>query len=107
MNHSGSKLVDVLSAHDVTDLTDLPYYLRKMNVLKDEEKKTVEEKKTLDGKTINEVRARCLIDTVMKKGERACILMVDYLTERHPVLCSTLTPTSVWISEFNMFIKFS
>ncbi|CAL8375235.1 unnamed protein product, partial [Gadus morhua 'NCC'] len=97
MNLSGSKLVDVLSAHDVTDLTDLPYYLRKMNVLKDEEKKTVEEKKTLDGKTINEVRARCLIDTVMKKGERACILMVDYLTERHPVLCSTLTPTSVWI----------
>ena len=84
------------------DVIDLLRYLRKMNVLNDEEEKTVEWMGT------SEDRTRCLIDTVMKKGERECSLMVDYLTERHPDLCSTLglTPTSARISEFNMFIKF-
>ena len=73
-----------------------------MDVLNDQEMKTVEEK------TNREDKARCLIDTVMKKGERGSRLMVDYLTERHPDLCWTLglTPTSALISEFNMLMKF-
>ena len=89
----------MLSYHNVGNLL---HYLRKMNVLNDEEKKTVEEERT------REDRTRCLIDAVMVKGESASSLMVDYLTERHPELCSTLglTPTPAWISEFNMFIKF-
>ena len=72
-------------------------------MLNDEEKKTVEEERT------SEDRMRCLIDTVMEKGERESSLMVDYLTEWHPELHSTmgLTPTPARISEFNMFIKFS
>ena len=72
-----------------------------MDVLNDEEK-TVEEKMT------SKDRARCLIDTVMKKGERGRSLMVDYLTERRPDLCwfLGLTPTSARISEFNMLMKF-
>ena len=94
-----SELIDRLSDDDVIDLL---YYLRKMDVLNDEEEKTVEEKMT------SEDRARCLIDTVMEKGERGSRLMVDYLTERHPDLCWTLglTPTSARISEFNMLMKF-
>ena len=89
----------MLLDHDVIDLLR---YLRKMNVLNDEEEKTVEEK------TTREDRTRCLIDTVMKKGEGECSLMVYYLREKHPNLCSTLrlTPTSALTSEFNMFIKF-
>ena len=85
------------------DFIDLLHNLRKLNVLNDEEKKTVE------GKTTREDKARCLIDTVMEKGERACSLMVDYLTERHSELCSTLglTQTSARISEFDIFIKLS
>ena len=88
----GSKLVNILLDHDDIDLL---YYLREINVLNDEEEKTVE------GKMTTEDKARCLIDTVMKKGERASSLMVDYLTERHPDLCLTLglTPTSARISE--------
>ena len=88
----------MLSDHDVINLLR---YLRKMNVLNDEEKKTVEKKRT------SEDRRCCLIDTVMKKGERASSLMVDVLTERHPDLCLTLglTPTTAMISEFNVFIK--
>ncbi|CAL8333364.1 unnamed protein product [Boreogadus saida] len=64
-----------------------------MDVLNDQEKKTVE------GKMTSEDRARCLIDTVMEKGERESRLMVDYLTERHPDLYWTLglTPTSARI----------
>ena len=71
-------------------------------MLNDQEMKTVEEKMT------SKDRARCLIDTVMEKGERESRLMVDYLTERHPDLCWTLglTPTSARISEFNMLMKF-
>ncbi|XP_056468394.1 uncharacterized protein LOC130406731 isoform X2 [Gadus chalcogrammus] len=85
-----SELIDWLSDDDVIDLL---HYLRKMDVLNDQEKKTVEEKMT------SEDGARCLIDTVMKKGERGRSLMVDYLTERHPDLCWTLglTPTSARI----------
>ncbi|CAL8349669.1 unnamed protein product [Arctogadus glacialis] len=85
-----SELIDRLSDDDVIDLL---YYLWKMDVLNDKEKKTVERKMT------SKDRARCLIDTVMKKGERERILMVDYLTERHPKLCWTLglTPTSARI----------
>ena len=66
-----------------------------------------EEEKTLEEKTTREDTTRFLIDTVMKKGERASSQMFDYLTEMHPDLCSTLrlTPTSALISEFNMFIK--
>ena len=45
-----------------------------------------EEKKTVEGKTNREDKARCLIDTVLEKGERASSLMVDYLTKRHPEL---------------------
>ena len=94
-----SELIDSLSDGDVISLL---YYLRKMDALNDQEKKTVE------GKMTSKDRARCLIDTVMKKGERGSRLMVDYLTERHPDLCWTLglTPTSAWISEFNMLMKF-
>ena len=82
----------MLSEHDVIDLL---CYLREINVLNDEEKKTVEEKKT------SEDRMRCLIDMVMEKGERARSLMINYLTKMHHELCSTLglTPTSPWISE--------
>ena len=89
----------MLSDHHVINLL---CYLLEINVLNVSEKKTVEEKKTSKDK------ARCLIDMVMKKGESASILMVDYLKERHPELRSTLglTPTSARISEFNMFIKF-
>ena len=89
----------MLSDHRVINLL---CYLRTMNVLNDVEKKTVEEKET------SEDRTRCLIDMVMEKGERDSSLMVDYLTKRHPDLYSTLdlTPSSTWISEFNMFIKF-
>ena len=94
-----SELIDRLSDDDVIDLL---YDLRKMDVLNDEEEKTVEEKMT------SKDRARCLIDTVMRKGEREISLMVDYLTARQPELCLTLglTPTSARISEFSMFIKF-
>ena len=56
------------------------HYLREMNMLNDEEEKTIE------GKTTREDKARCLIDTVMEKGERASSLMVDYLTKRQPEL---------------------
>ena len=95
-----SKLIDWLSDDDVIDLL---HYLRKMDVLNDQEKKTVEEKMT------SEDRARCLIDTVMEKGKRESSLMVDYLTERRPELCSALglNPTSALISELDMFLKFS
>ena len=77
-------------------------YLRKVNVLNDEEKKTLEEKRTSEDIT------RCLIDTVMEKGKGASSLMVDYLTEMYPDLFLTLglTPTSARNSEFNMFLKF-
>ena len=93
-----NELINRLSEDDVIDLL---YYLRMMDVLNDEEK-TVEEKMT------SKDRARCLIDTVMEKGERESSLMVDYLSERHPDLCWTLglTPTSARISEFNMLMKF-
>ena len=94
-----SKLVDVLSYNDFIYLL---HNLRKLNVLNDEEKKTVE------GKTTREDKARCLIYAVLGKGERASSLMVDYLTARQPELCLTLglTPTSARISEFKMFMKF-
>ena len=99
LRRNQSDLVHMLLDHDVINLLR---YLREINVLNDEEKKTVEEQKT------SEDRTRCLIDTVMKKGEKESSLMVDYLKETHPELCSTLglTPTSARISEFNMFIKF-
>ena len=87
-----------MSDHDVINLL---LYLKEMNVLNsEEEKKTVEEKRT------SEDRTRCLIDTVMKKGESASSLMVHYLTEWHPELCQTLglTPTPARISEFKIFI---
>ena len=100
LGRNRSKLVDKLSDHDVINLL---LHLKEMNVLDDQEKKTVEEERT------REDRTRCLIDTVMEKGERESSLMVDYLTERHPELCSTLdlTPPPARISEFNIFIKFS
>ena len=84
------------------DVINLLRYLREMNVLNDEEEKTVEEKMT------SKDRARCLINTVMKKGERASSLMVDYLKERHPDLCWTLglTPPSAWISELFFNVLF-
>ena len=65
------------------DEINLLRYLREMNVLNDEEKKTVEEK------TTKEDKAHCLIDSVMKKGESESSLMVDYLKERHPELLNT------------------
>ena len=94
-----SKLVYTLSDHDVINLLR---FLREMNEFNEEEKKTVE------GKTTREDKARCLIYTVLGKGERTSSLTVDYLTARHPELCLTLglTPTSARISEFSMFIKF-
>ena len=94
-----SELICRLSDDDVIGLL---YDLRMMDVLNDKEKKTVERKMT------SKDRARCLIATVMGKGERGSRLMVDYLTERHPDLCWTLglTPTSARISEFNMLMKF-
>ena len=93
-----SKLVVLLLDQDVINLLR---YLREMNVLNDEEKETVE------GWMTSEDKARCLIDTVMGKGATASRLTVDYLTKRHPELCSTLDPTkTAQISEFNMFLKF-
>ena len=93
-----SKFADMLS---YSDFINLLHYLWEMNVLNDEEKKTVE------GKTTREDKARCLIDTVKEKGGKASSLMVDYLTEKHPELCSTLDPTkTAQISEFNVFLKF-
>ncbi|XP_059932069.1 uncharacterized protein LOC132475110 isoform X3 [Gadus macrocephalus] len=85
-----SELINRLSDDNVIGLL---YYLRMMDVLNGQEKKTVE------GKMTSEDRACCLIDTVMRKGERASSLMVDYLKERHPDLCWTLglTPTSARI----------
>ena len=67
-----------------------------------------EEEKTVEGKMTREDRARCLIATVMEKGERESRLMVDYLTKRQPDLCWTLglIPTSARISEFNVLMKF-
>ncbi|CAL8332922.1 unnamed protein product [Boreogadus saida] len=90
LGRNRSKLVDLLLDHDVINLLR---YLWEMNVLNDEEKKTVEEKMT------SEDGARCLIDTVMKKGERESSVMVDYLTEKPPELWPTLglTPTSALI----------
>ncbi|XP_056466945.1 uncharacterized protein LOC130405771 [Gadus chalcogrammus] len=87
------KFFQMLSDNEVVDVLQ---YLRKINVLNDE------------GKTTRKDKGRFLIETVMKKGEGACSLMVDYLTERNPELCSALglTPTSDRISEFNMFLKF-
>ena len=83
------------------EFISLLLYLREINVLNDEEKKTVE------GKTTREDKAHCLIDTVKEKGGKANSLMVDYLTEKHPELCSTLDPTkTAQISEFNVFLKF-
>ena len=97
----GSELIDRLSDDDVISLL---YDLRMMDVLNDQERKTVKEKMT------SKDRALCLIDTVMRKGERESRLMVDYLKERHPDLCWTLglTPTSAWISEWgwNKLMKF-
>ena len=100
LRRNQSYLVYMLLDHDVINLLR---YLRKMNVLNDKEKRTVEEKRTSEDRTL------CLIDMVTEKGERESSLMVDYLTEWHPELCSTLglTPTPAWISEFNIFIKFS
>ena len=94
-----SELIDRLSDYDVIDLL---HYLRMMDVLNDQEMKTVEGMMTIKD------RACCLIETVMEKGERKSSLMVDYLTERHPDLYWTLglTPTSARISEFNMLMKF-
>ena len=90
-----SELIDRLSDDDVIDLL---YYLRMMDVLNDQEMKTVE------GKMTSKDRARCLIDTVMEKGARGSRLMVDYLKKWHPNLCRALglTPTPAWISEFNV-----
>ncbi|CAL8333248.1 unnamed protein product [Boreogadus saida] len=105
-----SELIYMLSDDDVINLL---HYLRKMDVLNDQEMKTVE------GKMTSKDRARCLIDTVMRKGERGSCLMVDYLSERHPNLCWTLglTPTSAriklgrlrsklinWLSDDNVFM---
>ena len=86
-----SRLVDIESY----DVIGLLHYLRKMNVLNDKEEKTVERNATREDK------ARCLIDTVMEKGEGESSLMVDYLMERHHELRSNLrlTPTSARISE--------
>ncbi|CAL8266891.1 unnamed protein product [Boreogadus saida] len=80
----------MLLDHDVINLLR---YLWERNVLNEEEKKTVE------GKMTSKDRAHCLIDTVMVKGKRESSLMVDYLTERRPELCSALglNPTSALI----------
>ena len=95
----GSELIDRFSDDDVIGLL---HYLRKMDGLNYDERKTVE------GMMTSKDRARCLIDTVMKKGERASSLMVDYLAERQITLywIMGLTPTSARISEFNMLMKF-
>ena len=66
-----SELIDWLSEHDVIDLL---HYLRMMDVLNDQEMKTVEEKMT------REDGARCLIDTVMEKGEELRSFMTTYGT---------------------------
>ncbi|CAL8349644.1 unnamed protein product [Arctogadus glacialis] len=95
-----SELIDRLSDYDVICLL---YYLKKMDALNDQEKKNVE------GQMTSKDRARCLIDTVMEKGEGASSLMVDYLMERHPDLCWTLglTPTSARIRFRRSQVSFS
>ena len=82
----------MLPGHVVIDLLR---NLWEVGVLNDEEKKIVE------GKMTKEDKARCLIDTVMRKGERASSPMVDYLMGRHPDVCSTLglTPNSARIGK--------
>uniref|UniRef100_A0A8C5AWE3 CARD domain-containing protein n=1 Tax=Gadus morhua TaxID=8049 RepID=A0A8C5AWE3_GADMO len=56
-----------------SDFINLLHYLWEKNVLNDEEKKTVE------GKTTREDKARCLIDTVMGKGATAKICFIWHL----------------------------
>ena len=54
-------------------------------VFSSEEKDSV-----MEGQTIRADRARCLIDMVMGKGERASQAMIDSMKKRDEHLCSTL-----------------
>ena len=59
--------------------------LWQQNVFSTEEKDSV-----MEGQTIRADRARCLIDMVMGKGERASQAMIDSMKKRDEHLCSTL-----------------
>ncbi|CAL8284602.1 unnamed protein product [Gadus morhua 'NCC'] len=59
--------------------------LWQQNVFSSEEKDSV-----MEGQRIRADRARCLIDMVMGKGERASQAMIDSMKKRDKHLCSTL-----------------
>jgi hypothetical protein len=51
---------------------------------------STEDKDTVMNHKIKADQARCLIDMVMGKGERASQIMIDSMKERDPELCITL-----------------
>ena len=59
--------------------------LWQQNVFSSEEKDSV-----MEGQTIRVDRARCLIDMVIRKGERASQAMIDSMKKRDQHLCYTL-----------------
>ncbi|XP_037612161.1 NACHT, LRR and PYD domains-containing protein 1a-like [Sebastes umbrosus] len=56
------------------------------------EKKVIRdsERESADGMQNNRDKARCVIDTVRKKGEAACSEMIEFLCEADPFLCKDL-----------------
>ena len=51
---------------------------------------TDEKEYVMENQTIRADRARCLIDMVIEKGDRASQIMIDSLKERDHELCITL-----------------
>ncbi|XP_030211403.1 caspase-1-like, partial [Gadus morhua] len=51
---------------------------------------TEEKDSVIEGQTTRTDRARCLIDMVIGKGERASHVMIDRMKKRDKHLCSTL-----------------
>ncbi|CAL8336316.1 unnamed protein product, partial [Boreogadus saida] len=77
-----SKFVDKVSDPVIKGLLD---DLWQQKVFSTEEKDSV-----MEGQTIRADRARCLIDMVIGKGERASQAMIDSMRKRDQHLCSTL-----------------
>uniref|UniRef100_A0A8C4ZWL0 CARD domain-containing protein n=1 Tax=Gadus morhua TaxID=8049 RepID=A0A8C4ZWL0_GADMO len=77
-----SKFVDKVSDPVIKGLLD---DLWQQKVFSTEEKDSV-----MEGQTIRADQARCLIDMVIGKGERASQTMIDSMKKRDQHLCSTL-----------------
>uniref|UniRef100_A0A8C5BDJ5 CARD domain-containing protein n=1 Tax=Gadus morhua TaxID=8049 RepID=A0A8C5BDJ5_GADMO len=77
-----SKFVDRVSDPVIKGLLD---DLWQQQVFNTEEKDSV-----MEGLKIRADRARCLIDMVIGKGERASQMMIDSMKKRDKHLCSTL-----------------